>query len=324
MKQSMEDAARSWRSWVFLKLTPSSYGEAARLLGKAESMGVFAAKQSYGLCYAFGLGVERNPVKAFELFKESFQGGNLSATAQLANCYDTGFGVERCPAEATAVCERCMKAGSDSSGLIHPTYGMRVIMGNGDEKNEARGKALIMDARNSSRKWFVLGECYRHGIGFEKDERRAKQFYRKAVDWDRDAATGARTEAYVALAEMFEMGDGVGADINRAAKYYLNAADHRQPKAQWKVALAYQSGVGLPKSVYKALFYFEMCANSGNPRAQRKCVSYYIQGHGVERPRDSATKMIREAAQAGNWEAKSWLRRQHPRNVRAMIRSLSW
>lgn len=40
---------------------------------------------------------------------------------------------------------------------------------------------------------------------------------------------------------MFEMGDGVVADVNRATKYYLNAAKCRHTIAQRKVALAYES-----------------------------------------------------------------------------------
>ena len=52
------------------------------------------------VCHDNGTGVERDPVRAFELFQESAKLGYLPAVCDLGVCYERGEGVERDAAEA--------------------------------------------------------------------------------------------------------------------------------------------------------------------------------------------------------------------------------
>ena len=308
----------------YLKLNgmviPSDHSGAYLLLKKANEKGVFLTKQSMAVCYEKGIGEDRDPVKAFQLYRQCFDGGFLITAIQLANCYDTGTGVERDPREAAKVIELCMNSGTWYRDRFKAYFGLRLIQGNGVEKDVARGKAIIIDSSKSGNaySWNALGDCFRHGHGFRKDITKAKEFYKKAIDSD-NGAPGV-VASYVAMGEIFEHGDGVTASIIKANKYYLGAADRLSSIGQWKVATALENGIGMKKNIHRAVHYFRLSANSGNVRAQRKSVTYYMKGHGVERPRGFIREIMEEAARGGCKEAKKWLKTEESRWIYRLLR----
>ena len=310
-REAMEEGScEAMRVLGYFKLNgmkiPCDHSGAYQLLKKAEKKNVILAKASLAICYEKGIGEDRDPVKAFQLYRECFDGGCFLTTARLAHCYDVGIGVRRDPREATMVLERCMNSGTWYSDRFKAYLGLRLIQGNGVEKDVARGKAIIIDSTKSgnSHSWNVLGECFRHGIGFGRDIRKAKEFYEKAIDSD-DGAPGV-VAAYVAMGEIFEYGDGVTASIIQANTYYMRAANRLSSIGQWKVATAFEKGIGMKKNIHRAVHYFRLSANSGNVRAQQKSVTYYMKGHGVERPHGYIREFIEEAARGGREKAKKW------------------
>lgn len=76
----------------------------------------------------------------------------------------------------------------------------------------------------------------------------------------------------------------------------------------------------MQKNIQRAVHSFNPSANSGHLKAHRKAVTYYMQGHGLERSRIHAKRMIEEAANDGNEEAKRWLSREQMRKVGALFR----
>ena len=303
-----EGSPEAMKSLGFLKLhgklVPCDYSGAYRLLKKAEKKGVLMAKESIAVCYDRGIGADRDPVKAFQLCRECFDRGLLSNTILLANCYDTGDGVKKDPRKATKVLERCVNSGTWFGDFFKAYFGLRLIQGRGVEKDIPRGKAIILDSTKSGSaiSWNALGDCFRHGIGFRRDIRKAKEFYKKAIE-TKNGVQGV-VASYVAMGEIFEYGDGVTPSIIQANKYYMAAADRLSPIGQWKIAIALENGIGVKKSIQRAVYYFGLCANSGNMNAQRKSVMYYTKGHGVERPRGYIREIMEEAARGGSKEAK--------------------
>ena len=290
------------------KGVPSDHYGAHQLLKKAEKKGVLLAKQSLGICYEKGIGEDRDPSKAFHLYRECFDGGFLVAVTQLAHCYDTGIGVEKDPFQATKVFEQCVNSGTWYRDRFKAYMGLRLIRGNGVEKDVSRGKAIIIDSTisGSAHSWYALGECFRHGLGFRKNIKKAKELYKKAIDSDN--GTSGVVASCIALGEIFEYGDGVTASIIIATKYYMSAADRLSSVGQWKVATALENGIGIQKNIHRAVHYFRLCANSGYARAQRKSATYYMKGHGVERPRGYIREIVEQAARGGSKEAKKLLK----------------
>ena len=75
---------------------------------------------------------------------------------------------------------------------------------------------------------FALGNMYRSGLGIEKDEA-------AAVQWFLKAATQGHVRAQNNLAFMFREGRGVQRDLPQAARWYRRAAEQGDPYAQYNL-----------------------------------------------------------------------------------------
>lgn len=67
--------------------------------------------------------------------------------------------------KASKIYEKCLRAGTWHSSFYKALYGLRLIQGLGVEKDEARGKSLVLDSikYDNAIAWFVLEECHRYG-----------------------------------------------------------------------------------------------------------------------------------------------------------------
>ncbi|RIA82665.1 kinase-like domain-containing protein [Glomus cerebriforme] len=96
--------------------------------------------------YKYGIGTEKNEIKAFELCKEAVEKGLINAMNNLGYCYQHGIGTEK------------------NKNKAFELY------------KEAAEKGLIDSIHN-------LGDyCYYDGIGTEKNEIKAFELYKKAAD----------------------------------------------------------------------------------------------------------------------------------------------
>ena len=96
-----------------------------------------------GLFYLFGLGVQQDHAKAFELFSKAAEKGNIDAVAGLGAMYLKGYEVRENPAKALELISRAANEGS------------------------AFGQTL-------------LGAMYAQGNGVPQDFRKARELFRKA------------------------------------------------------------------------------------------------------------------------------------------------
>lgn len=159
------------------------YGLAFRMLQKALLFKVRGAKGYLGICYDRGIGVDRNPSKAFQFVLESFNEGSTFCIVDLAHCYDTGRVAEKNPIKATKLYEQMRQAGTWHAKFYEALYGLRIVQGLGIEKDESRGKAIILNSTGTGNAiaWYALGECYRNGYGWDVNKKQAARFYHIAV-----------------------------------------------------------------------------------------------------------------------------------------------
>ena len=88
--------------------------------------------------------------------------------------------------------------------------------------------------------------CYENGYGVEKDDKKAVEFYTKAVerhDYD------AKTE----LAKHYLNGTGVEKDAKKATKLLSEAAEVIGSEANYILATCYENGTGVKKDMEKAI-----------------------------------------------------------------------
>ena len=160
---------------------------------------------------------------------------------------------------------------------------------------------------------FTLGQRYARGIGFEKSEALAAQWFQRAADGGHvvaqrylayaflhgrglimNEAEGVRRLRIAAergdapsqrqLGFHYAMGSGVHMDLREGMHWFRLAADQGDYLAQYNLAFAYTNGRGLPLDLSAALHWYTMAATQGMPEAQ--CALAMVYEHGVGVPVD--------------------------------------
>lgn len=117
----------------------------------------------------------------------------------------------------------------------------------------------------------------------------------------------------LAMAGQYENGvaDIPKGNVSEAVKFWRQAAEQGDAKAQNSLGEAYYEGQGVPQDYAEAARWFRMAAEQGNAEAQRSLgrAYAYAGGRGVPQDNAEAAKWYRMAAEQGNAEAQydlSW------------------
>ena len=263
-----------------------------------------------GRCYMHGLGVERDPKKAVELWTEAAKAGSYNILTDLALCYEQGLGVEVDLRKAAEFYKKGSYGTSNPTDHIRamPYYGLCLIRGRGVQQNVKKGWDLIQKSvqLDNGNGWFVQGECYRYGYGVKKNFSRAVECYERATI--AEIEMDGKKSAHFTLGSMYESGDELRRDMSKAFKHFDFGANHMDREAQFKVALWCESGTGIEQDVYRAVHFFKLAANSGHTDAQMRTFKYYMKGKGVPKNSMTAVQILQPAADSGDKEAKHLLR----------------
>ncbi len=129
-------------------------------------------------CYD-GVGVERDPVKAVQFFRQAADLGNADAMDYLATCYMYGDGVEENQTEANRWFTKAAEGGNITSMF---TLGSAYESSDPPAAFKWMKKAAELGDANAM---YTLGYYYEEGIGTEKDEAKAEEWYRCANEaWE--------------------------------------------------------------------------------------------------------------------------------------------
>ena len=144
----------------------------------------------------------------------------------------------------------------------------------------------------------LLGEIYANGLGIERDDK-------KAADWYRLAADRGDREAMFALG-MFHLGGRIGAAPNReqAAKLLAAAAKLGHAASAYNLGLLYLEGQSFPQDFVRAAELFRTAAQLGNPEAQYALATLLKEGRGVPKDLNEAARLLGAAALADNTDAQ--------------------
>jgi ankyrin repeat protein len=100
-------------------------------------------------------------------------------------------------------------------------------------------------------------------------------------------------------------------DFEGAVRIWRSAAKRGNPRACYRLGVAYRSGRGVEQDNAKAAYWFEKAATDGDADAQYALGKLFEKGLGVESDRGRAMKLIGEAARAGHREARIAMKRIH-------------
>ncbi|GBC26195.2 kinase-like domain-containing protein [Rhizophagus irregularis DAOM 181602=DAOM 197198] len=116
---------------------------------------------------------------------------------------------------------------------------------------------------------YNLGLCYKNGIGVEKNEIKAIEYFHKsAIQED----SNAQNE----LGIFYE--NGIEKDEHKAFYWYQKAAENENEFAQYNLGLCYENGIGVEKNESKAFNWYKKSAKQECCNAQNKLGSFYKYG----------------------------------------------
>jgi TPR repeat protein len=216
---------------------------AVECFSKMAAQGNDIGKIWLGYCCQYSIGVERDIIKAVELYRQAAKRYNPLAISMLAFCYYNGDGVRRD--------ERMAIAWLQSPRLIK-NIGVEQISIRYNKGFDKESIANAMDAIEFAIEYNIIGsmtlmgDFLLRGLGFEKDEKRA-------VEWFEKAAEKGERYAMILLATCYKNGSGVHCDEKKAYGLLEKAAVLGHRSAMELLADWYEHDASWLKSTTKAL-----------------------------------------------------------------------
>jgi TPR repeat protein len=249
--------------------------------------------------YYFGIEIQKNTAKAYELAKKLANIGYPGSQWILARLYTEGQEVNTDLAEAVTwfrlAAEQGYAAAQNDLGVMY-------FKGEGVAKDlaEAVKWYRLAAEQEYAPAQFNLGCIYENGEGVAKDQVEAVKWYRLAVKQ-------GSVEAQFSLGSMYYNGKGVAKDQNEAFYWIRMAAEQGLAEAQTYLGVMYYNGEVVAKNQAEAVKWFRFAADQGNLDAQFYLGICYENGKGVVKDPAEAIKWYRLAADQGHAEAKARL-----------------
>lgn len=123
--------------------------------------------------------------------------------------------------------------------------------------------------------------------------------YGKAAECFLNSVDLGNTEAQLNLAKLYESGNGVPVNKEKAFELYKKAAFQNNEEAQYKIGLCYEYGRGIQKNERLAVEWYQKSANRGFEEACIRLGDCYHYGKGVEKNDSKAMEFYQKAANNG-------------------------
>ncbi|MBR1542630.1 MAG: sel1 repeat family protein [Bacteroidaceae bacterium] len=161
----------------------SSNLELRRLFNKknTEASSSPSALNDLACMLASGIGTKKNMRMAVAHYMEAVAKNNIFAMLNLAKLYQEGNGVEKDIIKARDLYQRAFDAGYTDAMVLCGDAILEIVDGSIDPKEAVKcyEKAVL---KRSPYAYFRLGWAYMEGIGVDVDEKRAWSYYQRAVD----------------------------------------------------------------------------------------------------------------------------------------------
>ena len=138
------------------------------------------AENNLGVCYAKGVGVERNLTEAVRWYRQGAEAGWAQAQSNLGRAYETGEGLDRDYGQALVWYHKAADQGLAAAQL---SLGLAYQHGNGVDQDYAQAASWFEKAavQGYSPAEYDLGVAYAKGQGVAQDTAQAEAWYRKAA-----------------------------------------------------------------------------------------------------------------------------------------------
>jgi len=166
-------------------------------------------------------------------------------------------------------------------GMVYTLIAFRCCEKSEKDRNkfEAAAAALFQASANQGLldSMRMLAHAYQSGKGVERDEK-------KAIDWFERAAASDDWLSLESLGDMaYEGKNGFSKDKEHSARYYEKAAELGGWTAQLKIGRMYEDGDGVPQDYQRAMRWYVKCYEEYRVglEARTRIGNLYLKGLGV-------------------------------------------
>ena len=287
---------------------------------------------------------EQDPQKAFELFKQAANLGNVDAMFWTGVYYERGEVVPQDLAQSFAWCKKAAE-----NGHVNAMLWTGEFYRDGEGVVQNIQKAVEWFEKSSeggnSNAALNLGYMYRDGMGVKKDFVKALLWFNRCIESEDNLFASI---ALIELGDMHRDGIGVNEDLGKAIEYYQHAANlensfalvrlgdlflydervrsHAKAFEMYKNAAElgdsygfsglgsmYYSGCYVKKNYSKAVELFEKAVklDKTNCKALKDLAFCYKCGDGVQKNYFKAYELYAQAADLGDGEAMYKISQMH-------------
>ncbi len=273
------------------------YDESIKSLEKAIELGNSMAKLALGDYYHFGQGVEKDNVKAKELFEAAVNEGCIESNVGLGWIYLTGDGVDADVSKAIEYFELAT-SGTELEWICEAYRNLRdIYTGYYDEiiKDENKVDEYVAKVEELSSSWDPDYTGY-NGLAYETIGN-----YDKALEWYQKADTSL---------SLYQIGwwyangaNGFEQDNTKAREYFEKAADLGNAGAMEWIAYFYENGMDVEKNINTAMDWYEKSGSAGNGSAYNAIGKIYYFGEDIEQDYSKALDYFLKGSDLKNTDA---------------------
>ncbi|BAE81819.1 MobP3 family relaxase [Desulfitobacterium hafniense] len=223
------------------------------------------AQYSLGGLYYHGKGVEQDHVTAFALYTRSADQSFPYASFELGKMLRDGIG--------------CAKNQQDSDRRFKEAF---------------LGFVSLEEQSHDDKLQYRLGWMLLNGIGTDKDEARAKEYFEKA------ASVGNPFACYQLAKFILSDEKAQPQDVEKALGYLRKAVEAENPYAAYFLGKLYEKGQHVPQNTAEAMRLYTLSAEQDNEFAAYRLGKLYLDGDGVLKDVESAIRWLTFAADRKN------------------------
>ena len=254
-----------------------------------------------GKMYAAGLGTEQDYLQAVDWLTLSADENYKYAQYSLGSLYYHGKGVAQDHETAFALYTR---SADQSFPYASFELGKMLRDGIGCEKNQQDSDRRFKEAflgfvsmeeqGHDDKLQYRLGWMLLNGVGTDKDEARAKEYFDKA------ASVGNPFACYQLAKLILSDEKAPPQDVEKAFGYLRKAVEAENPYAAYFLGKLYEKGQHVPQNIAEAIRLYTLSAGQDNDFAAYRLGKLYLGGEGVLKDVESAIRWLTFAADRKN------------------------
>ncbi|NYB73145.1 SEL1-like repeat protein [Sedimentibacter hydroxybenzoicus DSM 7310] len=334
-------AAEEEKSWKYTEYrigkmyatglgTEQDYLQAADWLTLSAAENYKYAQYSLGGLYYHGKGVDQDHESAFALYTRSADQSFPYGSFELGKMLRDGIGCVKNQQDSD---RRFKEAFLGFVSMEEQSYddkiqyrlGWMLLNGVGTDKDEARAKEYFEKAASVGNPF----ACYQLAKLILSDEKAQPQEVEKALGYLRKAVEAENPYAAYFLGKLYEKGQHVPQNISEAVRLYTMSAEQDNDFAAYRLGKLYLGGDGVLKDVESAIRWLTFAADRKNQFAEYALGILYIKGSDVPKDIPKALEYLKRSAGQGNQFAQYRLGKIYlmgedaPKDIQAALQFLT-